>query len=53
MAGVDISIPTNDHSAEECDAFAAVVICKYPELTIIHQETQQVRLTVPYLPGTS
>lgn len=51
VAGVDISVHARDHSAEECDAIAAVVICKFPTMEILHEETQKIRLNVPYVPG--
>lgn len=47
-----MSVHAKDHDAEECDAFAAVVICNFPSMEIIHEETQRVHLSVPYVPGT-
>ncbi|CAL8122634.1 unnamed protein product [Orchesella dallaii] len=51
VAGVDVSYPSKDHDSYECDAFAAVVICEFPTMKIIHKEVQQVHLPVPYAPG--
>jgi len=51
VAGVDVSYPVKDHSSYECEAFAAVVICEFPTMNVIHQEVQQVHLSVPYAPG--
>ncbi|ODM89089.1 Endonuclease V [Orchesella cincta] len=51
VAGVDVSYPSKDHDSYECDAYAAVVICEFPTMKIIHKEVQQVHLPVPYAPG--
>lgn len=49
VAGLDISYPV--HYNDSCDAFAAVVICKYPSMAIVHEEVEKVRLEVPYIAG--
>ncbi len=51
VAGLDISYPKDAHSQSSCVAFTAVVICSFPELKIIYEETQEVKLDTPYVPG--
>lgn len=46
LAGVDLSPPNSQGLAR-----GAVVVCRYPELTIVEKRTAQVKLTFPYVPG--
>ncbi|KAG9007984.1 hypothetical protein FRB94_008309 [Tulasnella sp. JGI-2019a] len=38
-------------STKEPDAFATVVVLEYPSLKVLHQITQPIHLTVPYIPS--
>lgn len=47
VAGVDISF----HETDNTKAVAALVICEFPEMTVVYQDTRTVELTQPYVPG--
>jgi deoxyinosine 3'endonuclease (endonuclease V) len=47
VGGVDISFIKGN----EIDACACYVILSYPELKVVHQEQQMIKLTQPYIPG--
>lgn len=51
MAGLDISYPVDAHFKTNCEACAAVVICDYPSLNVVHKEVEKVMMQAPYVPG--
>ncbi|XP_035707155.1 endonuclease V isoform X2 [Folsomia candida] len=51
VAGLDISYPKDAHDKSHSDAYAALVICKFPSMEIVHQDVELCQPDVPYVPG--
>lgn len=47
IAGVDISFVKNDN----VNACAAIVIVRFPDLQLVYDDCEMVKLTAPYIPG--
>uniref|UniRef100_A0A7S3EFW5 Endonuclease V n=1 Tax=Rhodosorus marinus TaxID=101924 RepID=A0A7S3EFW5_9RHOD len=47
VGGADVTFDKDDQSF----AVAALVVCSYPEMKVVHEETMEIRSGLPYVPG--
>ena len=52
VGGLDISYPKDAYNKSHSDAYAALVICEFPSLAIVHQTVEFCQSDTPYVPGT-
>jgi hypothetical protein len=54
VGGVDISFvgdDSNEDSSKAEEACAALVVCSWPDMNIVYEQYEIVKLTHPYIPG--
>jgi deoxyinosine 3'endonuclease (endonuclease V) len=52
VGGLDISYPKDAHDKSDSEAYACIVICKFPTMEIIHQDVSHCLISeTPYVPG--
>ncbi len=51
VGGVDISFIKGNNVDAQCDACAAYVILSYPDLQVVYEKMEMVKLQKPYIPG--
>uniref|UniRef100_A0A7S0G3K5 Endonuclease V n=1 Tax=Rhodosorus marinus TaxID=101924 RepID=A0A7S0G3K5_9RHOD len=47
VGGADVTFDKDDQSF----AVAALVVCSYPEMNVVHEEVMEIRSSLPYVPG--